>query len=309
MTRRFILSLLVGLTAVVGAQAKDAKTKDADDQATAMKKLEGNWKLARMEYKGNLQPSGFRKEGLFIDDGKIFWTEDGKEAGGQKGTLTIDPTATPPSIDVEITRGSSIGKTLLGIYQVRGGKLTICWSEAGGEKRPTKFVTKTAVGAGNSMATYTSADGDKKSAGAKKGEEAKKEVEPKGDSAGESKKLEGNWKLTRMEVRGNLRPTDFRKGGLFIDDGKIFWTEDGKEAGGQKGTLTTDPTAKPPSIDVEITRGSSIGKTLLGIYEIKGDKMTICWSEPGGEKRPTKFITKTAVGAGASMETYQKQKD
>jgi uncharacterized protein (TIGR03067 family) len=113
-----------------------------------------------------------------------------------------------------------------------------------------------------------------------------------------------------MEFKGNLRPgVDGSKNGLFIEDGKIFWTQDGREAGGQKGDLTIDPSTSPKSIDVEITRGSLIGKTVLGIYELKGKKLTICWGDPGGEKRPTKFVTKTALGAGIILETYQKLED
>ncbi len=49
--------------------------------------------------------------------------------------------------------------------------------------------------------------------------------------------------------------------------------------------------------------------SLLAIDEIKVDKLTICWSEPGGEKQPTKFLSRLAVGAGVSLQTYQKQKE
>jgi uncharacterized protein (TIGR03067 family) len=136
-------------------------------------------------------------------------------------------------------------------------------------------------------------------------------ADDKADAAkAEMKKLEGNWKLVRQEYKGNLKPgVDRVKEGLFIEDGKIFWTVDGKERGRQKGDLTLDPTAKPAALDVEITRGSAIGKKLLGIYELKDDKLTICWSEPGDDKRPKKFVTKTAVGSGVMMDTYQKVKE
>jgi uncharacterized protein (TIGR03067 family) len=302
MTRRLALAVLVSLLTAIGAKADDSKKKDGkDDLAAEMKKLEGNWKLTRSEFKGNLQATGFRKEGLFFEDGKIFWTEDGK-AIGQKGDLTIDPSTSPKSIDVEITRGSFIGKKLLGIYEIKGDKLTICWSEPDGEKRPTKFITKTAVGAGATLKTYQALDSEK-AASDNKASESKK-TGGKSDTAEAAKKLEGNWKLTRKEFKGNLWPSGFRKEGLFFEDGKIFWTEDGK-AIGQKGDLAIDASSSPASIDVEITRGSDIGKKLLGINEIKGGKLTICWSEAGGEKRPTKFVTKTAVGAGTFLETYQ----
>jgi uncharacterized protein (TIGR03067 family) len=73
--------------------------------------------------------------------------------------------------------------------------------------------------------------------------------------------------------------------------------------------VTIDPTTSPKSIEVAVARGANFGKTTLGIYELKGKKLTICWGEPGGEKRPKKFVTKTALGAGTTMEAYEKQDD
>ena len=133
---------MAAVAGVDGAQNQDDKV----DAAAAMGKLEGNWKLVRSESNGNLGAGlEHTKIGLFIEDGKIFWTQDGRERGGQKGDLTIDPSTSPKSIEVEITRGSNIGKKLLGIYEIKGNKLTICWGEPGGEKRPKKFITKKAV--------------------------------------------------------------------------------------------------------------------------------------------------------------------
>jgi uncharacterized protein (TIGR03067 family) len=151
MGQRFILiALLIGV--LVAADKPKATDKKADDPAAAeMKKLEGSWKLVRKEFRGNLQPPAViqaTKPGIFLEDGKIVWTTDGKEAGGQTGDFTLDPAATPKAIDVEITRGSFIGKKMLGIYELKGDKLSVCWNDPGSEKRPKKFVTKVAVGSG-----------------------------------------------------------------------------------------------------------------------------------------------------------------
>jgi uncharacterized protein (TIGR03067 family) len=305
MTRWLVLSVLVGSLAFVGVGADGFEDRGENlDDAAEMSKLEGNWNLIRSEYKGNLGAIGTQKNGLFIEDGKIFWTVDGREAGRQKGDLTIDPTTSPMSIEVEITRGSDIGKKMLGIYEIKGDKLTICWADPGSEKRPKKFVTKTAIGAGTVLQTYQALD--REPPAAKAATTSPRKGAGRVEAAGETRTLDGVWKLTRKEHKGNLRPgVDRGKDGLFIEDGKIFWTVDGREAGRQKGDLTIDPTTSPMSIEVEITRGSDIGKKMLGIYEVKGDKLTICWADPGVEKRPTKFVTKTAIGAGASLETYQ----
>jgi uncharacterized protein (TIGR03067 family) len=311
MTCWLVSTVLVGLIAAPFAEASPPQKKARKSAAAAeMEKLEGNWKMIRSEHKGNLGAGlEITKPGLFIEDGKIFWTTDGREAGGQRGDITIDLTTNPKSIDVEVTRGSSIGKKLLAIYEFKDQRLTICWSEPGAEKRPTKFTTKTTKGAGETLQSFESEDIEEEIKPAARTTSATKSRKRAGkvDAAAEMKTLEGNWKLTRKEYKGNLWPgVDRGKEGLFIDDGKIFWTRDGKEAGGQRGNITIDPGSSPKTVDVEVTRGSSIGKTLLGVYELKDNKLTISWSEPGAEKRPTKFVTKMAKGAGATLETYEK---
>ena len=253
-------------TAVAEKSTPSKKGAGQADAGADTKVLEGNWKLIRTETKGNLGAGlEYSKPGLFIEDSKIFWTQDGK-ARGPKGDLTIDPSTSPKSIDVEITRGSYIGKKLLGIYELKGNKLTICWSEPGGEKRPTKFVTKTAIGAGATLETYQAEDGEK-TAVAEKTTVTRKAASPV-EGAATTKILEGNWKLLRSETSGIARAAiDHLKAGLFIDDGKIFWTQN-QQANGQTGTLTIDPGTSPKSIEVEVTSGSNIGKKLLAIYEL-----------------------------------------
>ena len=157
MLRRYILpAVLLAVAAGGSTPAADGQAGEKDAAAkAAMKELEGNWKLLRQEYKGKLVPGVDQtKEGLFIEDGKILWTVDGKDRGRQKGELTVDPTAKPAALDVAITRGSAIGKKLLGIYELKGDKLTICWGEAGEDKRPQAFDTKTGAGRGVWLDTY-----------------------------------------------------------------------------------------------------------------------------------------------------------
>ena len=248
MTRWLAVTPLVALMVAVGAMAEDAQ--DKGDSTAEMAKLVGNWKLIRSESNGNLHPLGASKAGLFIEDGKIFWTTDGQERGGQKGELTVDASTSPKSIEVEVTRGGNIGKKLLGIYEIKGNKLTICWSEPDGEKRPRKFVTKKSVGAGAVLETYQALDDEKSTAS----EDAKEPTKGGGRvDAAATAKLDGNWKLTRKEHKGNLWPgVDRGRDGLFIEDGKIFWTPDGKEARGPEGRPDRRPQHQP-----QIHRGRS----------------------------------------------------
>ncbi len=63
------------------------------------------------------------------------------------------------------------------------------------------------------------------------------------------------------------------------------------------GTFKIDPTAKPKTMDSTATNGDNAGKTMLGIYELDGDTLKICWAPPGKDRgRP---ISRAAEGSWA----------
>ena len=55
-----------------------------------------------------------------------------------------------------------------------------------------------------------------------------------------------------------------------------------------QGIQTVDTTKSPKNIDATDGSGRNKGKTILGIYEIKGDEFKVSFSIPG-KPRPTKF--------------------
>lgn len=57
-----------------------------------------------------------------------------------------------------------------------------------------------------------------------------------------------------------------------------------------QGIQTVDTTKSPKNIDATDGSGRNKGKTILGIYEIKGDEFKCSFSPPG-KPRPTKFTT------------------
>jgi uncharacterized protein (TIGR03067 family) len=64
-----------------------------------------------------------------------------------------------------------------------------------------------------------------------------------------------------------------------------------KDAVQSKGTLKSDPTQKPATIDFTFTEGKNQGETRLGIYKLAGDNLTFCFTEPN-QHRPSKFVAK-----------------
>ena len=72
------------------------------------------------------------------------------------------------------------------------------------------------------------------------------------------------------------------------------------------GVLKIDPTKTPKTWDYTITEGPEKGLLTLGIYELKGDELTLCYVEGGDKARPTEF----AVGGkgGEYLQVWKREK-
>jgi uncharacterized protein (TIGR03067 family) len=126
------------------------------------------------------------------------------------------------------------------------------------------------------------------------------------DGAKSSGKLDGRWQVTRQEERGGLVPPIVSKRlSMVIEDGEMGWYI-GNPAPNLTATITIN--AEKKTIDAEITRGSFIGKKMLGIYRLNKDVLEMCWGTIGTDKRPTKFTTKPGAGGGFNYTTYKREK-
>jgi uncharacterized protein (TIGR03067 family) len=118
--------------------------------------------------------------------------------------------------------------------------------------------------------------------------------------------LDGRWQVTRQEERNGLVPPIVSKRlSMVIEDGEMGWYI-GNPAPNLTATITMNEEKK--TVDAEITRGSFIGKKMLGIYRLNKDVLEVCWGEIGTEKRPTKFTTKPGAGGGFNYTTYRREK-
>jgi uncharacterized protein (TIGR03067 family) len=116
--------------------------------------------------------------------------------------------------------------------------------------------------------------------------------EPKADTAREElNKLEGTWQVVSVETRRKARPAGEVNGlKLVIKGDSSTFEKDGNRVVG-KGKLSIDPGKKPKTIDIAVTGAPEDPRgtfTILGIYELDGDSLRMCW---GGPKRPTEFKT------------------
>lgn len=122
----------------------------------------------------------------------------------------------------------------------------------------------------------------------------------------EQKKLEGAWRLISRETDGKADPADKIKDIVMVNDGQNFvFRGSASGSGAMKGTFKVDASKKPKAMDRVPADGPRKGKTLLGIYNLEGDMLTICVSIAGKE-RPTTFATKE--NSGLLLSVFKREK-
>ncbi len=123
-----LLFLAVTLTGV-DFDAKDAGKKD-------LEKMQGTWNLqARQDEGREDKPRELGSAILVIMGNRFSLNEDGMVT---EGNFVLDAGKKPAWIEL-VPAGSK--EKLLGIYQIEGGLLKVCYARTGAE-RPTEFATK-----------------------------------------------------------------------------------------------------------------------------------------------------------------------
>jgi uncharacterized protein (TIGR03067 family) len=133
MKARFLLLPLVGLAFVVGVAAQDAAKEE-------LKRLDGVWRIVSVVSDGKKTPEDAIKGMSVVLSGDTYTVKvDEKQV--EKGTQKVDPTKKPKTIDINILEGEDKGKSQLGIYELDGDTLKMCFAAAG-QARPTEFSSK-----------------------------------------------------------------------------------------------------------------------------------------------------------------------
>ncbi len=101
--------------------------------------------------------------------------------------------------------------------------------------------------------------------------------------ADDQKDIQGTWKIEKGVKGGEDMPAEEKdKITLEFKDSKVIVHGGG---GDKPAELTLDATAKPKTINITPPNDK---KEIHGIYELKGDSLTICFAREGGE-RPKEF--------------------
>ncbi len=195
----------------------------------------------------------------------------------------LNPSPKPKAIDVTPHKPDpSAGDVLKGIYELKGDKLTICFSRniAPGAARPSEFLAKER--------------GDRSYVLERVAQNAKEPEKPKDDR----ERLQGSWHI--VEVRTGEGPRSPREASkdqiwVFTRDKLVFNYADGSST---EMAYQVDPKQTPKAIDLAPTAVPEKGYTFKGIYEIDGDRLTVYYSRnvSPDAKRPARFDSEKLPG-------------
>jgi uncharacterized protein (TIGR03067 family) len=129
-------------------------------------------------------------------------------------------------------------------------------------------------------------------------------ADEKADLEKEMRKFQGVWTFESSKSGGNELPADGLKGLIITFEGDKHTVKKGDEVI-QVGTQKLNPSKSPKTIDVTMTEGPSKGTVMLGIYEIDGDRLKVCF-DPQGKMRPTEF--KSAPGSENFVNVHKRVK-
>jgi uncharacterized protein (TIGR03067 family) len=126
--------------------------------------------------------------------------------------------------------------------------------------------------------------------------------QPAGDAAKKDvRALQGKWRYVSFVIDGEkMPPEQMAKMSITYTDDTWVVREADKVV--VAGTQKLDPTKQPHHMDSLITEGDAKGKTMLGIYELKGDTCRVCF-DPQGKERPKDFTP----GAGQFGGTIRRE--
>ena len=135
-----------------------------------------------------------------------------------------------------------------------------------------------------------------------------KAADKAGGADADNAALQGTWQTVASEVNGEKEAEDRSKQYQVVLEGdKMTITRGGETV--MKGSYKLDAAQTPRQLDLKIEENpndaDAVGKTLEGIYEVKGEDLKWCFALPDRE-RPKAF--KTEADSGQVFATLKKEK-
>jgi uncharacterized protein (TIGR03067 family) len=101
----------------------------------------------------------------------------------------------------------------------------------------------------------------------------------------DQERLQGTWKVESATKGGKQAPAERLKGMRLVVQGDKMTVSEGTMH--EEATFTLAADQRPAAIDVKPSRASR--RTILGIYRLEGDTLTVCWARDG--ERPREFAS------------------
>lgn len=124
----------------------------------------------------------------------------------------------------------------------------------------------------------------------------------------ELKALSGTWRPISAENNEYKASEEDLKGALWIRDADGKWTmRRGDKTVVEWAVKKINATKNPKTIDIEVAAGEYKGVVYLGIYELDGDTLRICFALPDRAVRPTEFSA--SKGSIRALSEFNREKD
>lgn len=133
---RWVVALfLVIITFWTGGLADDPpKTPSVKDE---LQLLQGTWQVSEWDEAGKALTDREKKDRTVFFGGNIFIFRKGEKVV-QAGTIQLDPSKTPRTMNLSVKEGEGKDGVLLAIYSLDNNTLKLCFDPAG-QTRPGKF--------------------------------------------------------------------------------------------------------------------------------------------------------------------------
>ena len=124
----------------------------------------------------------------------------------------------------------------------------------------------------------------------------------------ELKAIAGMWRPVSAENNGFKVTEDDLKGTRRSLDADGKWcVRQGDKTVVEWKVKSLDPTKTPKAIDIEVASGEYKGVVYLGIYELDGDTLRICFAMPDRPVRPTEFSA--GQGSVRALSEFKREQE
>ena len=117
-------------------------------------------------------------------------------------------------------------------------------------------------------------------------------------------RLQGVWWLSTMEVNGKKAPDDQVRSWQLVIEGDQYNPGSGETS--VEYSFRIDPSRNPKAIDLLPHEGQNKGRTLRGVYALKGKLLMLCRSLGSDGERPAGFRTRPDSGLASVVWSREK---